>query len=360
MNKAQKVIVGLSGGVDSAVSALLLLEQGYQVEALFMKNWDEDDNDGHCPAEEDLRDARSVAETLNIKLHTVSFSSEYWDRVFEYFLAEYKAGRTPNPDILCNQEIKFKVFLDYALSLGAEFIATGHYARIKQINNTFQLLKGLDCNKDQSYFLYRLNQKALRHSMFPLGELDKNHVRKLAENAGFTNHDKKDSTGICFIGERKFTTFLARYLPAQPGIIVSVEGEELGTHQGLMFHTIGQREGLGIGGIKSASGEPWFVVNKDIKQNHLIVAQGSQHPALFKPALTATDIHWIGVTSPTVPLNCHAHIRYRQPDQDCQITNLDGDILKTRFDIPQRAITPGQAIVFYQNDICLGGGTIHE
>jgi tRNA-specific 2-thiouridylase len=360
LNQPGKVIVGLSGGVDSAVSALLLLEQGYQVEALFMKNWDEDDRDNHCPAEEDLSDARAVAELLKIKLHTVSFSSEYWDRVFEYFLSEYKAGRTPNPDILCNQEIKFKAFLDYALSLGAEFIATGHYARIKQNGSTHQLLKGLDSNKDQSYFLYRLNQKALQHSLFPLGDLEKFHVRNLAKNAGFQNHAKKDSTGICFIGERKFTTFLARYLPAQPGNIVSVDGEELGTHQGLMFHTIGQREGLGIGGIKSASGEPWFVVNKDMKQNRLIVAQGSQHPALFKPSLLATDIHWIGLSTPAIPLNCHSRIRYRQPDQDCRITNLDGDRLKACFDVPQRAITPGQAIVFYQNEICLGGGTIHE
>lgn len=358
MNKAVKVIVGLSGGVDSAVAAFLLLEQGYQVEALFMKNWDEDDTDAYCPAEEDLDDARAVAKMLNIKLHAVSFSTEYWDRVFEYFLAEYRAGRTPNPDILCNQEIKFKAFLEYALSLGAEAIATGHYARIKHKGSVCQLLKGTDKNKDQSYFLYRLNQHALKHSLFPLGHLDKTQVRKLAERAGFKNHAKKDSTGICFIGERKFKTFLARYLPAQPGVIISIDGEELGTHQGLMFHTIGQREGLGIGGIKSASGEPWYVVGKDLKQNRLLVAQGNQHPALFRSTLEARELHWIEDRTPTLPLNCQARIRYRQQEQDCEIVCLNHDTLETRFVSPQRAVTPGQAIVFYQDDVCLGGATI--
>lgn len=358
MNKTLKVIVGLSGGVDSAVAALRLLEQGYQVEALFMKNWDEDDTEEFCPAEADLEDARAVAKTLEIKLHTVSFSTEYWERVFEYFLAEYRAGRTPNPDILCNQEIKFKAFLEYAVSLGAEAIATGHYARINNRGPVCQLLKGTDKTKDQSYFLCRLNQHALRHCHFPLGNLDKTQVRKLAESAGFKNYAKKDSTGICFIGERKFNTFLARYLPAQPGVIISIDGDELGTHQGLMFHTIGQREGLGIGGIKSASGEPWYVVGKDLKKNRLLVAQGSQHPALFRSTVQARDLHWIENNTPGIPLSCQARIRYRQQEQDCEITSLHNDFLETRFDSPQRAVTPGQAIVFYQGDICLGGATI--
>lgn len=351
-------MVGLSGGVDSAVSALLLLEQGYHVEALFMKNWDEDDTEDYCPAEQDLEDAHAVASTLGIKLHTVSFSTEYWERVFEYFLAEYKAGRTPNPDILCNQEIKFKAFLEYAISLGAECIATGHYARTVQTDSVYQLLKGADSNKDQSYFLYRLNQHALLHSLFPLGELDKSYVRELAEKAGFSVHNKKDSTGICFIGERKFNNFLARYLPAQPGKIFSIDGDELGTHQGLMFHTIGQREGLGIGGIKTASGEPWYVAGKDLRLNRLLVVQGSQHPALFRSEVKARDLHWIAGTPPPVPLACQARIRYRQQEQDCKVISLDNDRLECRFDSPQRAVTPGQALVFYQDNICLGGGTI--
>jgi len=356
--KSQKVIAGLSGGVDSAVAAALLLEQGYQVEGLFMKNWDEDDEAGYCPAEQDLADARAVAECLGIKLHTISFSGEYWDRVFEFFLAEYRAGRTPNPDILCNQEIKFRAFPDYAQKLGAEWIATGHYARVEGPPNQRRLLKGLDKNKDQSYFLYRLDQKALSHSLFPLGDLLKPDVRSGAENRGFANFAKKDSTGICFIGERKFTEFLERYLPAQPGEIVSTEGEALGKHQGLMFHTIGQRQGLGIGGIRDTSGEPWYVAGKNMDTNQLIVAQGNDHPALFKPALEAKDLHWISATVPSIPLHCHARIRYRQPDQACEITALTDDLAQVRFSEPQRAVTPGQAIVFYDGDLCLGGGTI--
>lgn len=354
----QKVIVGLSGGVDSAVAAALLLEQGYRVEALFMKNWDEDDEEGHCPAEQDLADARAVAESLGIKLHSISFSAEYWDRVFEYFLAEYRAGRTPNPDILCNQEIKFRAFPDYALGLGAGWIATGHYARVEGPANQRLLLKGRDENKDQSYFLYRLNQKALSHALFPLGELLKPEVRSLAEAKGFPNFDKKDSTGICFIGERKFSEFLARYLPAQPGEIVSVEGETLGEHQGLMFHTIGQRQGLGIGGLPDSSGQPWYVAAKNMDTNQLVIAQGNHHPALFKPALQAGDLHWIAGQAPAVPLNCHARIRYRQSDQACEITALQDNLLQVEFSEPQRAVTPGQAIVFYDGELCLGGGTI--
>ena len=356
--KSQKIIVGLSGGVDSAVAAALLLEQDYHVEGLFMKNWDEDDEEGYCPAEQDLADARAVAECLGIKLHTISFSAEYWDRVFEYFLAEYRAGRTPNPDIMCNQEIKFRAFPEYALGLGADWIATGHYARVEGPTNQRRLIKGRDENKDQSYFLYRLNQNALNHSLFPLGDLLKPDVRSIAEDRGFPNFDKKDSTGICFIGERKFREFLGRYLPDQPGEIVSTDGEPLGKHQGLMFHTIGQRQGLGIGGMREASGEPWYVVAKNMNTNQLVVAQGNDHPALFKPALEAKDLHWISGHAPAVPLHCHARIRYRQSDQACEITALRDDRMQIHFSEPQRAVTPGQAIVIYNGDLCLGGGTI--
>ena len=351
-------MVGLSGGVDSAVAAWLLLAQGYVVEGLFMKNWDEDDAPGHCPAEQDLADARAVAEVLGIELRTVSFSTEYWDRVFAHFLAEYRAGRTPNPDILCNQEIKFRAFLDYALDLGADWIATGHYARVAGDANQRRLLKGLDDNKDQSYFLYRLNQRALSHSLFPLGELSKPEVRSIAQLKGLPNFAKKDSTGICFIGERKFKAFLGRYLPAQPGHIVSTAGEVLGRHQGLMFHTIGQRQGLGIGGTRDSSGEPWYVVGKNLTANELVVAQGKNHPALFRSGLAATDLHWIAGSPPALPLACCARIRYRQRDQACEILARDNDSCTVRFATAQRAVTPGQAVVFYQGDLCLGGGTI--
>jgi tRNA-specific 2-thiouridylase len=352
-------MVGLSGGVDSAVAACLLLEQGYAVDALFMKNWDEDDALDYCPAEQDLADARAVAAVLGIELRTISFSTEYWDRVFAHFLAEYRAGRTPNPDILCNQEIKFRAFLDYARDLGADWIATGHYARVRGESNQRQLLKGMDENKDQSYFLYRLNQRALSHSLFPLGALSKFEVRGIAERKGLPNFAKKDSTGICFIGERKFKAFLSRYLPAQPGNIVSTDGELLGEHQGLMFHTIGQRQGLGIGGTRASSGEPWYVVGKNLPANELIVAQGKSHPALFRPALQATDLHWISGSAPALPLSCHARIRYRQRDQACELVELVADSCRVRFATPQRAVTPGQAVVFYQGDLCLGGGTIY-
>ncbi|VAW80867.1 tRNA-specific 2-thiouridylase MnmA [hydrothermal vent metagenome] len=355
-----KVIVGLSGGVDSAVAALLLLQQGYDVEATFMKNWDEDDEASYCPAEQDLIDAQAVADQLGIKLRTISFSSEYWDRVFEYFLSEYKAGRTPNPDILCNQEIKFRAFLDYALGLGADWIATGHYAQVTGDKDSRQLLKGLDPDKDQSYFLYRLGQRALNHSLFPLGELHKPEVRAMAERESFANHAKKDSTGICFIGERKFKTFLERFIPAQPGEIVDTDGHHIGNHDGLMFHTIGQRQGLGIGGMQDSSGEPWYVCAKDIDTNRLIVAQGNNHPALFQPSLIANDMHWISGAPPEIPLHCQARIRYRQPDQACEICVLDGARSEVQFDAPQRAVAPGQAVVFYDGEVCLGGGTIQR
>lgn len=351
-------MMGMSGGVDSSVAALLLLEQGYEVEGLFMKNWEEDDTDEYCTAEQDLSDAQSVCDTLQIPLHTVNFSSEYWDRVFEYFLTEYKAGRTPNPDIMCNKEIKFKAFLDYALHLGADAIATGHYVRVTNDDNYFQLRKGLDPNKDQSYFLYALGQYPLSKSLFPIGNMEKQDVRMLAEKNGFSNHAKKDSTGICFIGERNFRDFLQTYLPAQPGKMITAEGEEIGTHQGLMYYTIGQRQGLGIGGQKQATEDPWYVIDKDLDNNILIVGQGHNHPLLFKSVLKARDCHWISGQNPKLPLVCAAKTRYRQADQECDIDVDQNDALIVNFKQPQRAITPGQSVVFYQGDICLGGGII--
>lgn len=355
-----RVMVGLSGGVDSAVAALLLQQQGYQVEALFMKNWDEDDEAGYCPAAEDLKDAEQVAERLGIPLHKVSFSTEYWDRVFEYFLAEYRGGRTPNPDVMCNKEIKFKAFLDYALALGADCIATGHYARVRRHEDHWELLRGLDLNKDQSYFLYQVSQSALSRSLFPLGEYDKARVRRLAQAQGFANHAKKDSTGICFIGERKFQDFLRRYLPAQPGEIHSLDGLRLGTHQGLMFHTIGQRQGLGIGGLKEGSSDAWYVVDKDLARNRLIVAQGRDHPALFHRGLRAAQLHWVTGEPPELPLRCTAKIRYRQQDQPCHLETDEAQHCRVRFDSAQRAVTPGQSVVFYQGEVCLGGGIIES
>ncbi len=314
----QRVMVGLSGGVDSAVAALLLQQQGYAVEGLFMKNWEEDDTDEYCTAAEDLRDAREVAARLDIPLHTVNFSGEYWERVFEHFLREYQAGRTPNPDVLCNREIKFRAFLDHALTLGADCIATGHYARIDR-HVAIRLLKGRDANKDQSYFLYLLDQWQLGHALFPLGELEKTEVRKLARESGFANHGKKDSTGICFIGERKFRDFLARYVPAQPGEIEAVGGTPLGRHQGLMYYTLGQRQGLRIGGVAGHDEQPWYVAAKDLQRNVLIVAQGHDHPALFRSELEADQIHWIDGDAPALPLHCKAKIRYRQAEQSCSV-----------------------------------------
>lgn len=356
----QHVIVGLSGGVDSAVAALRLLEQGYAVEALFMKNWDEDDANGYCPAAQDLADAEAVASLLGIKLHRISFSTEYWDRVFAHFLTEYRAGRTPNPDVLCNKEIKFRAFLDYALSLGADFIATGHYARIERGSAGVHLCKGRDHEKDQSYFLHLLDQSQLARSLLPLGGLKKAEVRAIAKHAGFANFAKRDSTGICFIGERKFNTFLARYLPAQPGDIVDPDGTVIGRHQGLMFHTQGQRQGLGIGGRQGDSGEPWYVSDKDVARNRLIVVQGNQHPALFRPALRTEAPHWADAEPPSLPLRCQAKIRYRQSDQPCSVQQENDGTLYVAFDAPQRAITPGQAVVFYLGDRCLGGATIRS
>ena len=353
-----RIVVGLSGGVDSSVAALLLVEQGFEVHGVFMKNWEDSYETGYCAAAEDLEDAKSVCETLEIPLHQVNFTAEYQERVFRYFLDEYRCGRTPNPDTLCNTEIKFKAFLDHAKRLGADFIATGHYVRRAAHDGRQRLLKGCDPTKDQSYFLYGLDQRQLASALFPVGDLSKQRVRERAAAAGLVTHAKKDSTGICFIGERRFREFLSRYLPARPGPIHSIDGELLGEHSGLMFHTIGQRHGLGIGGQRAGSGEPWYVVGKDMEHNLLIVAQGHDHPSLLHSRLQATQLHWIADSPPHSPLRCRAKIRYRQPDQLCELEALDANGAQVRFDEPQRAITPGQAIVFYAGDECLGGGII--
>ncbi len=357
MNKSEKIIVGLSGGVDSSVATLMLLEQGYEVEALFMKNWDEDDTDGHCTAEQDLSDAQKVADKLGIKFHSINFSADYWEDVFEHFLQEHKKGRTPNPDVLCNQKIKFKVFLEHALALGADKIATGHYARITHSNNTYQLKTGLDDNKDQSYFLHLLNQQQLSKSLFPLGEISKTEVRALAKKHDLITAEKKDSTGICFIGERNFSQFLQTYLPKKPGNIVDEHGQFIKHHQGLAFYTIGQRKGLEIGGGFSDSPEPWFVADKRIDKNELLVVQGD-HQLLYHQTLTTSNLHWIG-SQPDLPLTCQAKIRYRQASQDCELISHNNS-LKVIFKHPQRAITPGQSVVFYQEEICLGGAIIEQ
>ncbi len=347
-----RVIVGMSGGVDSSVAAALLLEQGYDVLGLFMKNWEDDDTDEHCTAQADLADANQVCELLGIPLRTVNFSHEYWERVFTRFLAECRAGRTPNPDVVCNREIKFKEFLEWALHLGADFIATGHYARRREIGDGRQLLKGADPEKDQSYFLYGLDQHALARSLFPLGNLAKTDVRATAQSLGLATHDKKDSTGICFIGERKFKTFLSRYLPPRPGEIHDLDGKRIGQHDGLMYYTIGQRHGLGIGG----PGAPWYVAEKDTASNLLYVVQGHDHPALFVHAALVHDLHWVG-SSASDSSRCQAKTRYRQPDQSCHI-DMTGSRARVVFDQPQRAVTPGQSMVFYDGEICLGGGII--
>lgn len=315
--RRERVIVGMSGGVDSSVSALLLLQQGYQVEGLFMKNWDEDDGTEYCTAREDLADAQAVCDRIGIKLHTANFAAEYWDNVFEHFLAEYKAGRTPNPDILCNREIKFKAFLDYALMLGADLIATGHYVRRRDRDGRTELLKGLDPNKDQSYFLHAVGGEQIARSLFPVGELEKPEVRAIAEKHGLATAKKKDSTGICFIGERRFTDFLKQYLPAQPGDIETTEGKVIGRHSGLMYHTIGQRQGLGIGGLKEAGDDPWYVLGKDLQRNVLLVGQGNDHPLLFSRALLASRIYWVNPVELERPRRLRAKVRYRQSDQDC-------------------------------------------
>lgn len=360
-NSQKKVICGMSGGVDSSVSAFILQQQGYQVEGLFMKNWEEDDDTDYCTAAADLADAQAVCDKLGIKLHKINFAAEYWDNVFEHFLAEYKAGRTPNPDILCNKEIKFKAFLEYAAEdLGADYIATGHYVRRGEHNGKAQLLRGLDPNKDQSYFLYILSEAQVGQSLFPVGELEKPVVRAIAEDLGLATAKKKDSTGICFIGERKFKDFLARFLPAQPGEIKTTEGEVIGRHQGLMYHTLGQRKGLGIGGVKGKAENAWYVVEKDLTNNVLVVAQGLDNSALQSSGLIAQQLHWVDRQPIREPLRCTVKTRYRQTDIPCQIIPLNDDSIEVRFDEPQIAVTPGQSAVFYQGEICLGGGIIEQ
>lgn len=349
-----KIVVGLSGGVDSAVSAYLLKQQGHEVLGLFMKNWDEDDTTEYCSAEADLKDVRQVCKVLDIPLETINFSNEYWKHVFSYFLEEFQAGRTPNPDILCNQEIKFKYFLDHAKKLGAEFIATGHYAQ--RACDPLGLNKATDLNKDQTYFLCALNADQLSQSYFPLHGLLKSEVRQIAKMAGFENHAKKDSTGICFIGERKFNAFLAEYIPAKPGIIRTVDGQALGKHNGLMFYTLGQRKGIHLGGMKHFEEKPWYVVGKALDDNALIVSQMENDSWQFSTALIATNLNWI------TPLRqrsfrCHAKTRYRQADQPCSVQVLENSLIVT-FDFPQRAVTPGQSVVFYEGDRCLGGARI--
>jgi len=382
MSSGPRVIIGMSGGVDSSVAALLLKQQGYAVEGLFMKNWEEDDTDSHCSAAVDVQHAESVCNQLDIPLHTCNFSSDYWHHVFEHFLAELRKNRTPNPDVLCNREIKFKVFFEYALSLGADYIATGHYAGKSNSQNDFdaiQLLRAADSSKDQSYFLYAINPKALSKTLFPLQTLSKKEVRRLALEAGFCNATKKDSTGICFIGERKkFKQFLHHYIPAKPGNIETPDKTIIGRHDGLMYYTLGQRQGLGIGGQSNATDSPWYVVAKDVERNVLVVAQGEHHPLLYRNELVAEHCQWI--TKPVrnaESFSCWAKIRYRQEDQPCRVfvlgcettnneaslgnpvsMNKDASLCRVEFEHPQRAITPGQSVVFYNQNICLGGGII--
>ena len=356
----KRVVVGLSGGVDSSVTALLLKQQGYDVIGLFMKNWEDDDDSEYCSSRQDLLDAVSIADTIDIPIEAVNFAKEYKDRVFSSFLSEYQAGRTPNPDILCNAEIKFKAFLDHAMRLGADCIATGHYAKVREVDGLFQLLKATDASKDQSYFLHRLNQAQLSKAMFPLGNILKSEVRSIAEQHGLSNHAKKDSTGICFIGERPFREFLSGYLPTQPGEMRTPEGQVVGKHIGLSFYTIGQRQGLGIGGGKDSSGEPWFVAAKDMANNILTVVQGHDHPALLYPSLTALDAHWISGTAPLLNHPYAAKTRYRQTDAPCRVTELSGAHCSVSFTQPQWAVTPGQSVVLYDGEICLGGAIIEQ
>jgi len=353
------VIVALSGGVDSAVAALLLKRQGARVQALHMTNWE--DEDGYCSAARDLQDARRVCEQLEIPLHHINFAAQYRERVFASFLDEYRAGRTPNPDVLCNREIKFGVLADYAERLGGEQLATGHYVRTGGTGDSIALLKGIDRNKDQSYFLHAVSADALVRSLFPLGAMLKSEVRALARDAGIATHDKKDSTGICFIGERPFREFLAQFLPAKPGIIRSADGVKLGEHRGLAYYTPGQRQGLGIGGLREAGNEPWYAAAKDMDKNELIVVQG-EHPMLYSDGLTATNAHWIGTPPSALAggvFRCAAKIRYRQEDQPCSVSATERG-LRVMFDTPQRAVAPGQYVVFYDADVCLGGACIEQ
>ncbi len=350
----------MSGGVDSSVAAYLLKQQGYAVEGLFMKNWEQDDTEAYCPAAVDLADARAVCDRLDIPLHAVNFSEQYWQRVFTHFLDEYQQGRTPNPDVLCNKEIKFKAFLDHALSLGADYIATGHYAKTTPAGDLGLLYKAKDRDKDQTYFLHAIDPRALAKTLFPIGDHLKSHIRDIALEQGLTTHNKKDSTGICFIGEKRFKTFLNEFLLAQPGDIKDTFGTTIGQHDGLMFYTLGQRQGLGIGGLQQAQHEPWYVVDKDMAHNTLIVAQGQNHPMLFAQGLICGPIHWLTQEPPELPLTCHAKTRYRQTEQPCVISPANGHEHYVMFSAPMRAITPGQYVVFYQQNQCLGGATIEH
>ena len=373
---AERIVVGMSGGVDSAVAALLLKRAGYEVIGLFMKNWEDDDDDEYCSTRQDLIDCAAVADVIGVELEAVNFAAEYKERVFAEFLREYSAGRTPNPDVLCNAEIKFRAFLDHAMQLGATRIATGHYAGVRQRDGGYQLLRAADSSKDQSYFLHRLNQAQLSRVLFPLADLQKTAVRQLAEQAGLPNFAKKDSTGICFIGERPFREFLNRYLPHTRGLMRTPEGRVLGEHVGLAFYTIGQRKGIGIGGTRalaaeqetqSSAGQPWFVAGKDMARNELLVVQGHDHPLLSRSSLHAADLSWVagqapglscdGLSSPGVP-PYGAKTRYRQADAGCQIVHCDAQSLQLQFDTPQWAVTPGQSVVLYQGEVCLGGGII--
>lgn len=355
-NEDTRVVIGMSGGVDSSVAALILKQQGYNVIGVFMKNWEEKDEFGYCTAAEDYEDVRAVCDQIGIPYYGVNFQKEYWDRVFTYFLDEYKRGRTPNPDVMCNKEIKFKAFLEYAMKLGADYIATGHYARVGY-DGEYRLLRGVDSNKDQTYFLCMLGQYQLSKTIFPVGSLNKSEVRKIARDNNIKTAEKKDSTGICFIGERKFKEFLSNYIPSKPGEIKTLLGEKIGHHDGLMYYTLGQRKGLGIGG--QGTGEPWFVVKKDLENNILYVVQGD-HPSLYSDGLHALDINWINSMDESDSFECTAKFRYRQPDQKVTVKkNKDGSV-DVEFDRPQKAVTPGQAVVFYKGDICLGGGTIEK
>jgi tRNA-uridine 2-sulfurtransferase len=355
----QRIVVGLSGGVDSAVTAWLLKQQGHEVVGIFMKNWDDDDDSEYCASNIDFVDAAAVADVIGIEIEHVNFAADYKDRVFAEFLREYQAGRTPNPDVLCNAEIKFKAFLDHALRLGAERIATGHYARVRERAGRFELLKGLDNSKDQSYFLHRLNQAQLSKTLFPVGELHKSEVRRIAAQIGLPNAKKKDSTGICFIGERPFREFLSRYLKSEPGPMLDDRGRELGRHVGLSFYTLGQRQGLGIGGTKTGGGEhaPWYVARKEVDHNVLRVVQGHDHPWLLASTLVADDCSWVAGMPPEAGALA-AKARYRQADAACTYTPLDGGRFELRFGSPQWAVTPGQSAVLYDGEVCLGGGLI--
>jgi tRNA-specific 2-thiouridylase len=353
----ERIVIGLSGGVDSSVAALLLKRAGHEVVGLFMKNWEDDDDDDHCSTRRDFIDAAAAADVIGIDFEAVNFAAEYKDRVFAEFLREYAAGRTPNPDVLCNAEIKFKAFLDHALKLGAACIATGHYARVRERQGRFELLRGVDGSKDQSYFLHRLTQAQLARAKFPVGHLEKTQVRRIAREAGLPNHAKKDSTGICFIGERPFREFLQRYLPREPGDMVTPEGETVGRHEGLMYYTLGQRQGLRIGGRRDSSGHPWFVAGKDPARNELIVVQGHDHARLLRSSLQAADASWIAGCAPAAGAFT-AKTRYRQADAACAFAQTADGAFTLRFEQPQWAVTPGQSVVLYDGDVCLGGGVI--